>query len=196
MGDYMQYLDAAESEYRTLYRKGKWTKASTPPQESGFVGEDEKGRGGGGRGRGGRGGQSQTRKKCHNCGRQGHLSRTCWAPGGGAEGQGPNRGNHNGGGNQQGEAFPGVDDAGIRNPPRPGDPRERVLPSGQEVKWCGLCGKWGDHYRAGHPSEEEVKEEEAVDGDGHVAIEDGAVEETDDPPSSGAFARLYAAGLI
>ena len=55
---------------------------------------------------------------------------------------------------------------------------------------------WGDHYRAGHPAEEEAKKEERVNGNGHVAIEDGLVEKSDDPPSSGAFARLYAAGLI
>ena len=50
VGDYMEYLDAAEAEYCTLYRKGKWTKASAP-QDSGFIGDgDEPG------GRGNRGG--------------------------------------------------------------------------------------------------------------------------------------------
>ena len=103
-------------------------------------------------------------------------------PGGGAKGQDPNRGNRSGGGNQQGKGFPGVDNAGIRNPPRPGEPCERVLPSGQEVKWRGLCGKWGDDYRTGHPAEEELKEEEVVYGDDLIAIKDGKAEETDDPP--------------
>ena len=54
--DYMAYLNCAEGKYRTLYRKGKWTKASAP-QDSGFTageGGDTQlyGRGGGGRGRG------------------------------------------------------------------------------------------------------------------------------------------------
>ncbi|KZT31399.1 hypothetical protein SISSUDRAFT_995179, partial [Sistotremastrum suecicum HHB10207 ss-3] len=26
---------------------------------------------------------------CHNCKRNGHIAANCWAPGGGAEGQGP-----------------------------------------------------------------------------------------------------------
>ena len=94
----------------------------------------------------------------------------------------------------QGNNFPGVDDASIRNPPRPGEPRERTLPSGIEVKWCGLCGKWGDHYRAGHTNGEDEKEAETGDGDGHVAIVEELAE--DITPPSGAFARLSAAGLI
>ncbi len=71
-----------------------------------------------------------------------------------------------------------------------------MLPSGLEVKWCGLCGKWGDHYSAGNPNGENEKEEEAGDGDGHVAIADNANLDVDDLPPAGAFARLRAAGLI
>ena len=64
------------------------------------------------------------------------------------------------------------------------------------MKWCGLCEKWGNHYRAGYPSEEEAKEEEAGDGDGHVTIEDGVEEDIDDPPPSEAFTRLHVADLV
>ena len=85
-----------------------------------------------------------------------------------------------------GEPFPGVDSDGIRNPPRANDPREKTLQDGTEVKWCGLCGKWGDHYRAGHPEDSAaVAEVEA-----NVAMDD------DVPPTGGAFARLRASGLI
>ena len=62
VGGYMEYLDSDESEYRTLYRKGKWTKAAVG-QESAFVGETNnieedtpetsRGRGQGHAGRGG-----------------------------------------------------------------------------------------------------------------------------------------------
>ena len=58
-----------------------------------------------------------------------------------------------------------------------------------------MCGKWGDHYRAGHPSAEEGKVDDGNDGDGHVAIVEDEVENEEAPPS-GAFARLHAAGLI
>jgi len=37
------------------------------------------------------------RRECYNCGKQGHVQRNCWAPGGGKEGQGPDgqaRSNH------------------------------------------------------------------------------------------------------
>ena len=35
---YMEYLDIAKAEYRTLYRRGKWVK-SGDTSESGFVGD-------------------------------------------------------------------------------------------------------------------------------------------------------------
>jgi len=65
-----------------------------------------------------------------------------------------------------------VDDAGIGNPLRVGKPHERLLLSGEEAKWCGLCVKWGDHYRADHCVDNE-EEDPACDGDGYVAIEVG-----------------------
>jgi len=194
-GGYMEYLDSAESEYRTLYRKGKWTKAAIN-QDSGFVGDEDETDGDGytsggysgrgrGRGRGGchsRGGQ-YTRKRCHNCGKVGHITRSCWTPGGGSAGQGPSTPSGD-------DTFPGVDDEALRNPPRPGAPRERTLPNGTDVKWCGLCGKWTNHYRARHPVEGEEKVSEG-DDEANVAIElaDDVVEE-DDPPPTGTFARL------
>ena len=124
------------------------------------------------------------------------MARTCWAPGGGAEGQGPNR-NNRGRGNErrQGEEFPGVDDAGLRNPPRANGPRKRTLADGQIIKWCGLCGLWTDHYRAGHPTGEEGKDA-GDDDEEHVAFDEIDEVDTDAPPSDGAFARLHAAGLI
>ena len=40
VGGYLEYLDAAESKYRSLYRKVKWINA-TVGQESGFVGDTD-----------------------------------------------------------------------------------------------------------------------------------------------------------
>ena len=63
------------------------------------------------------------------------------------------------------------------------------------VKWCGLCGAWGNHYRATHPAEEEAKDDGAPVGEGHVAVNEvEPVPEIVQP--SGALARLHAAGLI
>lgn len=52
------------------------------------------------------------------------------------------------------EKFPGVDDASIRRPPRRNEPRERALPDSTTIKWYPECGLWGDHFRAGHPTNE------------------------------------------
>lgn len=75
VGGYMEYLDSAESKYRTLYRKGKYTKA-TVGQESGFVSDaDEADYFNSGRGRGRS--REYSRKKCNTCGRVGLLARMC-----------------------------------------------------------------------------------------------------------------------
>ena len=70
------------------------------------------------------------------------------------------------------------------------------------MKWCPVCGKWGDRFRAGHPTEE--ADEETPAGAGHVAIEafhgdnefcqevDAAADEVTDD----AFVRLRRAGLF
>ena len=123
------------------------------------------------------------------------MARTCWAPGGGAEGQDPNQ-NNCGRGNERchGEEFPGVNDTGLRNPPRSNEPRERTLSNGQIVEWCRLCGLWTDHYHAGHPTGVEGKD--AEDDAGYVAFDNIDEVDTDAPPSDNASARLHAAGLI
>ena len=197
VGGYLEYLDLAESEYHTLYRKGRWTKASAGASDSAFTGNfdgNDSARGGGaGRGSG-RGGNRYSRKRCHNCGKTGHINRTCWAPGGGQEVQGSS-GNTS---SVSPETFPGVGGDSLRNPPCPGAPRERTLVDGSEMKWCALCGLWTDYYRAGHPITGEGNDA-ADDGDGNVVIEGiaeaGEVVDEDQPPN-GAFARLRDAGLI
>ena len=61
------------------------------------------------------------------------------------------------------------------------------------MKWCGLCGKLGDHYRVGHPVGDVDVVIDDGDAEGNVAFDEPAV---DEPPAAGAFARLHAAGLI
>jgi hypothetical protein len=90
-----------------------------------------------------------------------------------------------------------VDDASIRRPPRRNKPRERTLPDGTQVKWCPKCGKWGDHFRAGHTA---ANDDEDNGGDAaNVATgddDDNLVVQEDDNVSDGAFARLRMAGLF
>ena len=83
----------------------------------------------------------------------------------------------------------------MRSPPRANEPHERTLPDGTDVKWCGLCGAWGNHYRANHLTDEESKVDGVPAGEGHVAIDD-IVDSAEDPQPTGALARLHVAGLI
>ena len=148
---HQEYLRLAKSEYRTLYRLGKWAASKNDPSSVFFSGQTPRGerrgggyggRGGGrnsnGRGGGGRDSNRWGKLTCHNCGKLGHISRNCWAPGGGAEGDSPNGA---GAGAEDGSEpanqdvdFPGVDNASIRRPPRRNEPRERTLPDGKQVK--------------------------------------------------------------
>jgi len=67
------------------------------------------------------------------------------------------------------------------------------------VKWCSVCGKWDDHFRAGHPVEEEPEEAEEPAAGNVGIIEDmnannGVLDV--DLEHDGAFARLRRAGFI
>ena len=94
----------------------------------------------------------------------GHLTRTYWAPGWGAEGAIGTRDNT---GTTE-RNFPGVDDTEIRNPTCAGVPRERIFPDGSVAKQCGLCGSWTDYYRAGY----HVDNNKGDKGIGDVATEE------------------------
>ena len=62
-----------------------------------------------------------------------------------------------------------------------------MLQDGTEVKWCGLCGKWGDHYRAGHPTDNTAV---AEGNTANVAVDEDAA------PTFSAFVILRATRLI
>ena len=88
----------------------------------------------------------------------------------------------------------------MRNPPRPGAPRERTLPNGTEVKWCALCGQWINRYRVGYPAGEKNNFD---GGDGNNAKENVAIkgeeditEVGDDFPPTSVFTRLRDARSI
>ena len=109
----------------------------------------------------------------------GHLACNYWSPGVGAK----NQENE-----EDGENFPNVDDEAYRNPPCPGEPRERTLANGAEVKWCGECDKWGYNYRTRLPDDAN----DGVDGD-NVAVEedvDGDEPPEEEPDVSGAIFDL------
>ena len=95
-----------------------------------------------------------------------------------------------------GAPFSGVDQAGIRNPPRANDPHERTLADGSVVKWCGLCGRWANNYRAEHPAGP-PEDAEADEGAGYVATETtDEGNDGNDEPTPGVFAHLRASGII
>ena len=129
-----------------IHRTGKWTASSHTPTMAESYGNGVKegqynGRGGCGRNYGGhgrgrghvRGGGSRNswgNLTCYNCGGQGYISRNCTLVGGGQYG---NK-------DVTASSFPGVDDQALRHPPQSNAPRERTLPYGTVVKWCGECG--------------------------------------------------------
>jgi len=140
---HQEYFCLDKAEYRTLYQGRKWTASNSDPTSSFFIDHGDRGRcrGNSGRGRGhgrearrgdGRDTNRWSRLLCHICRKLGDISRICWAPGGGAEGQGSEGGT--GEANGGGDNFPGVDDASILRPLRRNKPRERTLPDDKIVK--------------------------------------------------------------
>ena len=148
------YLKTAEVKYRTLYHAASWAALMTnhnhTNDEYGTGGETQGGcnRRGGQSGQVGRGVQGRrnrwSRMTFHNCCKLGHIKQYCWAADGGSYGENVNEDNT--------ADFPGVDNQALCRPPWSNDPRERILPDGTAVKWCSLCGSWGDHFRAQHPA--------------------------------------------
>ena len=83
-------------------------------------------------------------------------------------------------------------------PPGQGDPRERTLSDGTEVKWCSLCAEWGNHYRAGHPADNVAidVEDNAPISSGSISSGSTLVTNEDAEMESEAVARLKRAGLM
>jgi len=190
----MEYLKITELEYHTLYCTRKWT-ASKTDQSSGFFVGGYPGQGGGGdnkknKGSGGggtynkKGGGSvnkniQAKITRHNCRRLGHMSRNCFLPGGNlhnGSGCGHNKKNAN-------DTIGGGDED-LHRPPRCNKPRNRILNSGNEVKWFGECGKPGDYFRAQHTSESGDGAISGGDLSGNNATVNATVPETNFPKKS------------
>lgn len=209
-----EYAEFAEKEYRNLYHDNKWSAVKTDPDSSFYSGDGDRGgsRGDGGRGRGrghgGRGcGKNRWEKyECHNCGKLGHIERFCWLPGGGAY-KSRTEDADEGGGNGDGDSFPGTNSDAISRPPRGNAHRHTKLANGDEVVWYGKCSKWKNHFKSGHMT----GSNSGNDGDGArfgngagVGVNNaGNSAETkeeelneDDVKDGGAFARLRLAGLI
>ena len=72
------------------------------------------------------------------------------------------------------------------------------MPDGTEVKWCGIHGNWGDHYRAGHTTDATNNDDGGKTADAGNVTTKGFDEGGGDghKPTLGAFSRLCEAGLI
>ena len=94
-----------------------------------------RGRGRGGRGRGGRGGR------------------------GGRSGRGGRNNGQNGGTDSDNQSST-TDDVNLKKPPKAGESHKKTI-AGKQLLWCGLCGKWGVHDTAQHPSDDKGDNEQA-----------------------------------
>ena len=152
-----EYVEFAEKDCRTLHRDNKWSAIKTDPDSSFYSGDGDRGGsrddGGHGRGRGcggrGRGKNRWEKCECYNCGKLGHIKRFCGLPGCGAY-KSCTKDTDEGGGNTDGNSFPGTYGNAISRPPRGNKPRHKNLANGDEVVWCRTCSKWTTHFTSRH----------------------------------------------
>ena len=184
-----------------MYWQGKWT-ASKLDASSGCYAErggsaetTNTGCGGGCNSNNGRdgargcdgnsGGNRWSKLTCHNCGKQGHISRNCFLPGGGAYNT-----QSGGGGAEDNGSFLGVDERTLRRSPQGKEPRICTLLDGTSVKWCSPCGSWGNYFRAGHTAEDDapiVETTDNVPAEGNV-VEPSVPSDNDIGAAVGTFA--------
>lgn len=101
----------------------------------------------------------------------------------------------------------------IALPPCGAEPCNCTLPDGAAVKWCSLCGYWGNHFRATHADANEVApaneedqlyggafEEEKEENKDNNTIDDNPIADdnliAEEQPSSSTFDCLRTAGLF
>ena len=51
----------------------------------------------------------------------------------------------------------------LKQPPQAGESHEKKI-NGKLEKWCGKCGRWGNHLTADHKSKEELQKEKTTGG--------------------------------
>ena len=142
----LEYLKLADSEYRTLNRKRKWTAAKHSPA-AGFFGDNEDGGGSVKYNEDGNKYKRNFRKRwnkiqCHNCGKLGHIAHNCTLPGVGQSNATEDEGT---------SSPPVASGFNMCQLPTRSEPRVVVLSDGHEIKWCGKCASWGPHWQAACP---------------------------------------------
>ena len=133
-----EYLKKLEVYYTTKLGSGKWTAKSTKKgQNSSFAAR---------------------RIICLNCGEPDHMVKDCDQPIDPAAIARRKKEIFKNPDYKRGKKDSSVDTAKDPNkqPPKSGETHEKTV-NGKTLKWCGICGRWGNHSTSEHKSKEELE---------------------------------------